>query len=175
MIALKTPLLWRLPAAAIQASIAEMAPDGACGCEGVAMWLGRRIVGVVTVTHVIGLRGPGVIKRPDQLLISAELLCEVTDVAIEHGVYLVGQIHSHPDSWVDLSESDKRCGIQAPGYLSVVAPHFARDPATTPGQCGFHVFRRGGWRRLPPWERPWRVAIVSGAAPLIKVGGLADE
>lgn len=170
MIAFKTPLLWRLPAAALQASIAEMAPDGAHGCEGVALWLGRRNAGVVTVTHVIGLRGPGVIKRPDHLFISAELLGDVTDTAIEHGVYLVGQIHSHPGSWVDLSEADMRSGIQAPGYLSVVAPHFARDPATTPGQCGFHVFDRGRWRRLPRWERPWRVAVVGGTARLMTVG-----
>lgn len=170
MISLKTPLIWLLPAAAMQASLAEMAPDGAHDREGVALWLGRRFAGVVTVTHVIGLRGPGVIKRPDYLSISAELLDDVADVAIERGVYLVGQIHSHPGSWVDLSEADKRYGIQAPGYLSVVAPYFARDPATPPGRCGFHVFDRGYWRRLTPWERPWRVAIVGGAAQLILVG-----
>lgn len=170
MTALKTPLLWRLPAAALQASIAEMARDGARGCEGVALWLGRRIAGVVTVTHVIGLRGGGVVRHPDHLSISAELLDDVTDVAIDLGVYLVGQIHSHPGAWVDLSEADERCGIQAQGYLSVVAPYFARDPATPPSRCGFHVFDHGSWRRLAPWERRWRISIAGHDAPLILVG-----
>lgn len=167
---LNIPLLWRLPAAALRASIAEMAPDGALGREGVALWLGRRVAGVVSVTHVVGLRGPGVFKTPNHLSISAELLNDVTDVAVERGVYLVGQIHSHPSDWVDLSDADRLYGIQAPGYLSVVAPHFAGDPSTPPGRCGFHVHDRGGWRRLGPWERPWRVAITGAAAPLITVG-----
>ncbi|WP_292364409.1 hypothetical protein [Mesorhizobium sp.] len=150
--------------------MAEMAPDGARGCEGVALWLGRRLAGVVTVTHVIGLRGPGVIRRPDFLSISPELLDDVTDIAIAKDAYLVGQVHSHPGSWVDLSDLDKRSGIRAPGYLSVVAPHFASDPATPPGRCGFHVFNGARWRRLAWWERPWRVVITAGEVPLILVG-----
>lgn len=166
----KTPFFWLLPKAALQMSLAEMAPDGARGCEGVALWLGRRVAGLVTITHVIGLRGPGVVKRPDYLSISAELLDDVTDVAIERDVYLVGQIHSHSGSWVDLSVPDKRFGVRAPGYLSVVAPHFARDPATPPKLCGFHVFAHGQWRRLATWERPWRVVIINGAASLVLVG-----
>ena len=170
MTLLATPLAWLLPAVALRTSLAEMAPDGARGCEGVALWLGRRFAEVVVVTHVVGLRGPGVVKRPDYLSISPELLDDVTDVAIRLGTYLVGQIHSHPASWVELSEADKRAGIQAPGYLSVVAPHFARDPGTPPGNCGFHVFDGERWRRLGRWERPWRVAIIGGPAPLILVG-----
>lgn len=172
---LNTPLLWRLPAAALRTSLIEMAPDGALGREGVALWLGRRTAGVVTTTHVVGLRGPGVVKTPNHLSISAELLDDVTDVMIENGVYLVGQIHSHPSDWVELSDADRLFGIQAAGYLSVVAPHFARDPETPPGRCGFHVHDRGRWRRLGPWERSWRVALTSGVAPLIIVGGCRDE
>jgi proteasome lid subunit RPN8/RPN11 len=155
----------------LQTSISEMAPDGARGREGVALWLGRQEAGIVRVTHVVGLRGPGIVKRADHLSISAELLDDVTDIAIELGTYLVGQIHSHPAGWVDLSEADKRYGIQAPGYLSVVAPHFAQDPRTRPGQCGFHVFNGRKWRRLGSWERPWRVALVDGDAPLVLAGG----
>jgi proteasome lid subunit RPN8/RPN11 len=175
MFEVKVPLLWRLPTAALEASIAEMAPDGARGCEGVALWLGHRVAGIVTITHVVGLRGRGIVRRPDHLAISAELLDDVTDLAIEHGVYLVGQIHSHPGAWVDLSDADKRWGIQAPGYLSVVMPHFARDPATPLGQFGFHVSANGGWRRLSPFERRWRVAIVNKAASLLLAGDAAHE
>lgn len=170
MFSMTTPLLWRLPAEALRMSIAEMAPDGSRGCEGVALWLGRRVAGIVTITHVVGLRGSGIVKRPDYLSISAELLDDVTDLAIERGVYLAGQVHSHPGAWVDLSEADKRCGIQAPGYLSVVMPNFAREPSTPLAQFGFHVSARGAWRRLSPFERKWRVAIIGKPAPLLIVG-----
>lgn len=170
MIKFDTPLLWRVPMVALKVSLAEMAPDGALGREGVALWLGRRAAGIAYVTHVVGLRGAGVVKRTDHLSISAELLDDVTDIAIEHGVYLVGQIHSHPGAWVDLSDADKLYGIQARGYLSVVAPHFARDPLTRPDACGFHVFDGRCWRRLGAWERPWRVAITGGEAPLLLAG-----
>ena len=54
--------------------------------------------------------------------------------------------------------------------LSVVAPHFAQKPQTRPKECGFHMFDGRKWRRFAPWERPWRVAITGGEAPLLLVG-----
>ena len=83
MTASKTPELWNLPAAALQASLAEMAPDGVRGCEGIALWLGRRSGATAEITHVVALRGLGIEKLPDRLSISPELLNEVTDVAID--------------------------------------------------------------------------------------------
>jgi proteasome lid subunit RPN8/RPN11 len=153
-------------------SISEMASDGARGCEGVALWLGRRFAGIVTVTHVVALRGPGVTKRPDHLSISPELLNEVTMLAIRAGVYLVGQIHSHPGTWVDLSETDQLYGIRMPGYLSVVAPHFARRPNIALAECGVHVFDRGAWRRLGAIERICRVVAGAGDVSVEEVGGI---
>lgn len=166
------PIIWRLPKAAMTASISEMAPDGARGCEGVALWLGRRFAGIVTVTHVVALRGPGITKRPDHLSISPELLNEVTMLAMRAGVYLVGQIHSHPSTCVDLSEADKRYGIRVPGYLSVVAPDFARRPNTPLAACGVHVFDRGAWRRLGAIERMCRVVAGAGDVSVEQVGDI---
>lgn len=170
MIGFETPAAWRLPKAALRASIIEMEPDGARGCEGVALWLGRKFGPVASITHVVGLRGPGVVKRPDHLSISAELLNELTDIMTDLGVYLVGQIHSHPGAWVDLSEADKHFGIQADGYLSVVAPYFASKPGADLGEYGFHAYEGRRWRRMGPVERPWRVRMTSGAIGEIVVG-----
>lgn len=169
-----SPMIWILPKAAVTASISEMAPDGRRGCEGVALWLGRRFAGIVSVTHVVALRGPGVTKRPDHLSISPELLNEVTMLSIQAGVYLVGQIHSHPSTWVDLSEADKRYGIRMPGYLSVVAPDFARRPSTAIAECGVHLFDRGAWRRLGDIERTCRVITGSGDVSVKEVGDTYD-
>ena len=163
--------VWELPVAAFEASLAEIAPDGRRGNEGVALWLGSRSMTVATIAYVIALRGPGIVKLPDQLSISAELLNEVTDVAIELGCYLVGQIHSHPASWVDLSIPDKRYGIQVGGYLSVVAPHFAQRPNTRLEDCGVHLLEGGLWRRFETQELARRVALVNKPARVITVGG----
>ena len=171
----RTPELWKLPAAAMQASLAEMAPDGVRGCEGVALWLGRRSGATAEITHVVALRGPGILKLPDHLSISPELLNEVTDVAIELDCYIVGQIHSHPDAWVDLSIPDQRYGIRTEGYLSVVAPFFAQRPDTTLADCGVHLFDGGHWRRLDPSELARRVGLGDGPVPVIAVGEVADE
>ncbi len=166
-----SPEAWELPAAALHASLAEMAPDGARGCEGVALWLGRRAGTVAQVSHVVTLRGVGIVKWPDRLSIAAELLNEVTDVAIDLGCHLIGQIHSHPFDWVELSLADQRMGIRSEGYLSVVAPHFAQRADTRLDDCGVHLFDGGGWRRVVPPELQRRVRLVEREAPVLIVGG----
>jgi hypothetical protein len=173
-----SPARWRLPKAALQSAMAEMALDGARRCEGIALWLGHRYGDVAEITHVVGLRGPGISRRPDYLSISPELLNDVTDAAIELGVFLVGQIHSHPPgAGVGLSPLDQRYGICAPGYLSAVAPNFAARLDTPTSECGFHLFERGAWHRFGPDECARRVEVVHDAqpTPLIIVGGDHDQ
>ncbi len=80
---------WHIPDSAFALSLSEMARDGRAGNEGVALWFGQREAGEATITHVVALRGPGVIKRPAFLRIEPWLLNEVTDVAIAHNVTLV--------------------------------------------------------------------------------------
>lgn len=170
-----TPVItWTLPESILSESCREMARDGAEGNEGVALWLGRRWGGQAEVTHLIVLRGPGVVKRPDQLVIRPGLLNEVTDHAIELGVTLVGQIHSHGELFgTDLSYADHTLGIKVPYYLSLVAPDFAVRPVTRLEDCGIHVFEPGtGFRRLSAAEAGRRIKLVpSPPAHLVTIGG----
>jgi len=164
---------WLLPRAALDASMREMAIDGRLGREGVALWLGKREGGSAAVSHVVVLRGPGVIKRRDLLQISADLLNDVTDVAIELGLMLVGQIHSHGlEFGTNLSNTDRRYGIMVPDYLSVVAPDFALRNSTTITDCGVHVFVAGsGYRRFPTNEIIQRVHVSDvSEVPVLTVG-----
>lgn len=163
---------WRIPEGVVAGSLAELALDGREGNEGVALWLGRRRAGAAEVTHLVTLRGAGVLKRPDLLRIEPWLLNEVADVAIRLEVSLVGQIHSHGRGWVNLSRTDRADGIAVPYYLSVIAPWFGLRPDTRLVDCGVHVFEPSrGWRRLPVPEVEARLCIDWGAeAPLITVG-----
>lgn len=155
---------WDIPEVVMAASLAEMAIDGRHGNEGVALWLGRRDGGVATVSHVLALRGPGVRKKHDLLIIDSAILNDVTDYAIENNVSLVGQIHSHGTFYgTDLSRTDRLYGITVPDYLSLVAPHYAQRPDTRITDCGIHVFRAGvGYVRLSPPEIARCIHVLRG-------------
>ncbi len=169
---------WCLTEEALLDSLAEMARDGVRGNEGVVLWLGRREKGRADISHLVALRGPTVIKRPDLLLIDAAMLNDVTDVAIGLGVSLIGQIHTHGGSHgTDLSRTDRVGGVNVPYYLSVVAPDFGLRAGTHISDCGVHVFEPDfGYRRLSRPEIARRVHVVSGArVPLVTVGDAAAE
>ncbi len=157
---------WLLPTSAFSASLAEMAIDGARGCEGVALWLGARDGDLVLVSHVVLLRGDGVVKRPALLGISPAMFNEVTDVALANKLTLVGQIHSHGPGWpVDLSLIDRSEGLHVGGYLSVVAPDYAMTRNTTIADCGVHEYvKNAGYRRLQQQEIQERIQLITEPA-----------
>jgi len=164
---------WSIPAAVFEASLAEMARDGARGNEGVAFWLGVREGDEARVTHAVALRGMGVVRLPDHLSLPAAVLNEIADVTIALEVSLLGQIHSHgPGYGVDLSWVDHAQGIRVPWFLSVVAPDYAQRPMTRITDCGVHVFDPDrGYRRLTPADLAARIAVTDDDAPAIIVVG----
>lgn len=163
---------WRIPSCVLTDSIAEMAPDGKRGCEGIVLWLGVIAQCTATITHLVGLHGPKVVKRPDQLRIDPDLFNQLADLTEKLGSMLLGQIHSHPGTFVDLSDVDRRYGVSTPHYLSVVAPYYAQDTSVGWAQCGVHVFHpTEGFQRLSPAQVATRIQIVSNArTPLIRLG-----
>ena len=164
---------WRIPDSALALSLTEMARDGRAGNEGVALWLGQREAGDAAITHVVALRGPGVIKRPAFLCIEPWLLNEVTDAAIAHSVTLIGQIHSHgPGLSTDLSYTDRQGGLAVPHYLSVVAPDYALRPGIRIEDCGLHEFvPKRRYARLTAADVSRRVGVVAGGSVVLLTVG----
>jgi len=163
---------WRIPETVIADALEEMAIDGRQGNEGIALFLGRDNDGVAEVTHLVKLRGPGLEKYPDQINIHSSLLNEVTDVAIDNKVRLIGQVHSHgPGYGIGLSYTDRTYGIKTPYYLSLVAPDYALSSAPL-RSWGAHVFMETrGYVRLNAAEADRRLIMVAGASvPVIAVG-----
>jgi hypothetical protein len=155
---------WRIPEAAIPEVLAEMAIDGREGNEGIVLFLGRENLTVAEVTHFVKLRGRGIQKRPWQIRIDAGLLNEVTDVAIENKVRLIGQVHSHgPGYGLDLSPTDRAYGIKTAYYLSLVAPDYALSSAPI-HQWGVHIFREErGFVRLSVAEVTRSIQVIPTA------------
>jgi proteasome lid subunit RPN8/RPN11 len=165
--------IWRIPQTVITDVLEEMAIDGSRGNEGIALFLGRHEGTTAEVTHLVKLRGAGIQKHPDQIRITAALLNEVTDVAIENEVCLIGQVHSHgPGHYVDLSPTDRAFGIKTPYYLSLVAPDYAMSEALFQ-DWGVHVYTENHeYERLPNHEVDRRIQFVSNASlPFLTVGG----
>jgi len=164
---------WVIPKSALADSIREMARDGRKGNEGVMLWLGRRQGGCAEITHLVALCGSGVIKEPDRLIITSGLLNQVTDLAIELGVVLVGHIHSHgPGHGNGLSFTDRKFGICVPYYLSVVASNYAMEGNTGVSDCGVYVYDPElGFQRMPHDELRKRIILVSKPRlPVLVVG-----
>lgn len=164
---------WNMPRNVLADSISAMAPDGRRGNEGIVLWLGRVSEQEATVTHLVTLPDRWVRKRPDYLEVAPETLNTLLDVAEPLEVSLVGQIHSHPGTYIDLSIPDRRYGISAPYFLSVVAPHYAQQPNTGWADCGVHQFLpRVGFCRLSREEVHRRMNVVETLrATTIVLGG----
>lgn len=139
---------WLLPEDLLQQSINAMRPHGALGNEGLALWLGKPNGSEIQVTHIIEVTGPGFSTSPLHMKLSMRAMSKLTDLTERLDRYLVGQIHSHPRTFTDLSELDKNQGIRVPNYLSVVCPHYAQRPSTTLGECGIHVFEGREYIRM---------------------------
>ena len=132
---------WLIPGEALKRSQDELAVDGRNGKEGICLWLGKKDQGMATLSHLVYLRGAGVIKHPANVQVTPELMRDVHDEAMTHGVILIGQIHSHSRRFgVNLSLTDHRYGIRVPYFLSVVCPDYGQTNPTTIFDCGVHVF-----------------------------------
>ena len=167
------PKHWRVGNHLFAQSLAEMARDGVIGNEGVAMWLGRYEGDVAIISHLGVLRGRYLIKKPNLLRIGSELINDLTDLAIENDVRLIGQIHSHGTQYgTNLSETDRRYGVAVPGMLSLVAPDYALRKGTTLVDCGVHLFLPGqGWRHFSDQEVKARLSLFDDGAINILTAG----
>lgn len=150
---------WLLPPDLISRSVTIMRPNGRRGCEGLALWLGRMAGRCAEVTHAVDMHGPGFSAAPLQLQLSHRALIRLTDLCGELDLFLIGQIHSHPGLFLDLSLADCTYGIRRQDYLSLVCPYYAQHDTTILKQCGVHVFDAGSYRRLPNGEVDRRIQL----------------
>lgn len=141
-------------------SLRTMRPHGAVGNEGLALWLGTGSGARAEITHVVEVRGAGFRTSPLFMSLSMRAMASLTELADRQGAYLVGQIHSHPGTLLNLSELDEEHGIRIPDYLSVVCPYYAQRNSAL-GDCGIHVFEGRSYRRLNRAEAEHRITATA--------------
>jgi hypothetical protein len=162
-----TSMSWSLPINLLAASVEIMRPNGLHGNEGLALWLGDERDRTARVTHILRLHGSGFVAGPLQLSLSMRAISRITDLSDELGLYWVGQIHSHPGMFVDLSRVDRAFGVKVQDYLSVVCPHYAQARTSDLNECGVHVFDEGAYRRFTQCEVATRIRIGQHKAEVL--------
>ncbi|HWT19226.1 MAG TPA: hypothetical protein VN280_09950 [Variovorax sp.] len=160
---------WTLPGDLLDVSVDVMKPNGRLGNEGLALWLGSSDGNRARVTHLLALHGDGFHASPLQLRLSWNAMSRLTDLADELGTYLVGQIHSHPGRFVDLSDVDQDYGIRCQDFLSVVCPYYAQRAVSGLDECGVHLFDGGAYRRLGATEVARRIEFSKAGVDVINV------
>lgn len=158
---------WHLPNNLLSQSITIMRPQGHIGNEGLAFWFGIENQNNLIVTHNVEVFGSGFNTTPLHMSLSLNAMTRLTQLTEELDVFLIGQIHSHPGNFVDLSELDKRHGIRIPDYLSVVCPYYAQRDIVNLEEFGFHVFEKNKYRRILNKEISTRISIQN--KPLEKI------
>jgi proteasome lid subunit RPN8/RPN11 len=160
---------WSFPIDLLDLSVDVMRPNGRIGNEGLALWLGASDGGQARITHLVALRGDGFHASPLQLRLSWNAMSKLTDLADELGAYLVGQIHSHPGRYIDLSEVDEKYGVRCQDYLSVVCPHYAQREVSGIQECGVHLFDGGRYRRFGASEVTRRIALSNATVEVVNL------
>jgi proteasome lid subunit RPN8/RPN11 len=118
--------------------------------ETACVWLGNQDGEREIATEIVFLDDlPGTVGRRLQHRTSREAVRILIDRARELGLTIVGDVHTHPGQWVDLSEVDRAHPIEYRiGLLALVFPSFAQGSPWLDG-VGVHEYLGSGqWTRF---------------------------
>lgn len=160
---------WRLPQAAIDATLAGVADAGRRGDEGGVFWLGDRAA-TSTVGAVVLLRGSGVVEMPGRWAVGHDAYGVVARLARTLELTLLGTAHIHGCGVpVKLSGIDRRHGVRVPDFLAVVIGEAGAD--ADPMRWSWNVFGGDDFHELDDNERDSRIAVIDGTIECWKADG----
>ena len=164
---------WRLPLAAVAATLSSVVGAGRRGDEAGVFWLGHRDT-VAAITAVVSLRGRGVTESPGRWQVSSAVYGVVSRLARTHDLTLLATAHTHGRGIpVAMSSTDRRDGVRVPDFLAVViGGGGARDPR----DWSFNVFDGRGFRELTGNEFDQRLLFADGDVLLFRANadGVSD-
>ncbi len=160
-----------VPAEIWQRSLEVLRLYGIVGSEGLVFWGGTITADTIQVT---GLYIPAHEPQGGHVKVTAEegrwLLRRLKD----RDEKLVAQFHSHGGLAGHSDGDDERAASAHEGFISIVAPYFARE-VTAPHQCGVHEYDGCRFHRLSDDDVCRRIVIVGLFAerrpiPIVPIG-----
>lgn len=129
--------------------------------ETACVWLGDRNGEEETAREVIFLDDlPGTVGHHLQHRTSRDAVRIVLDRARALGLSIVGDVHTHPGTWVDLSEIDRAHPIEYRiGLLALVLPAFAEGPPSLQGVGVHEYLGAGAWKMFDSADVPKRLIL----------------
>jgi hypothetical protein len=114
--------------------------------EGLVYWAGYRKNKLITI---LGIVAPKIKSGPQNLDVENKFYARVIDFLSDNKLVQIGQVHSHPSSWVDHSiYDDKGATSKVNGLISIVVPNYGSVGMRPLRKCGVHRFINGEFIRL---------------------------
>jgi proteasome lid subunit RPN8/RPN11 len=133
--------------------------------EAACVWLGTRSSDLERALEVVFLDDlPGTVGRRLQHRTSRQAVDMMLEFARTKRMSIVGDLHTHPSEWVDLSEVDRVHPIEyRVGLLALVLPSCAQGlPDLT--RTGVHEYiGAGNWKMFNPRDHVMRLEIEVAA------------
>ena len=136
-----------LPDAAIAAIVNDIHVFGEVGVE-TGAWLLASEDDPNRIRHVALLGDAGIVRRPDQLIVSGKAIAIMFGWAVVERLVVRAQVHSHGRE-AFMSETDRRFGFTVEGFIAAIVP-FARIASSRPDAWRWWAFHDGRWSSTDP-------------------------
>lgn len=114
--------------------------------EGIVYLAGQQLGEIVKVSAILA---PETVSSEGRVTIPSESNFHVVKALSKHKLIHLGQVHSHPGSWVDHSSGDDQwASFKRTGLLSIVVPNYGIDGMLPFHMCGVHRFQDNEFIRL---------------------------
>lgn len=114
--------------------------------EGLVYWAGKKEADLVTVSLVIA---PKTTSDWGYISTSNRANFDVVKTLAENYKIHIGQVHSHPGSFVDHSDGDDHdASFKIEGLVSIVVPNYCKDGMLPLTKCGIHRYDNRNFHRF---------------------------
>jgi len=114
--------------------------------EGVVYWAGRRSGNEYLITTCIA---PEAQTTRGSFRTTSATNARVVMYLAKSNLELLGQVHSHPGTFIDHSEGDDEDALMPyEGFYSVIVPNYASQGMHPLTRCGVHIFENNRFRRM---------------------------
>lgn len=139
----------------IQGLVECLAPEIKRGNEGIAYLLGQTD-GITTV--VIAAIRPQARTTRGSFAVEARAMALVVRAAVDRGLQVVGQVHTHPGEAYHSDGDNDGARIAFTGYVSIVLPDYGRQLPAFTGAATY--FFQAGSRFIP--MKSDAITVISG-------------
>jgi hypothetical protein len=147
-----------LPVSGIETIVRDIRHFGAAGVES-GSWLTASERDPDHIDGVALLGARGIVRRPDQLIVSGKAMARLLDWADRKALVVRAQVHSHGRE-AFMSETDGRFGLTVEGFIAAIVPD-ARIASASVADWRWWEFEQGAWStRLAPATTNRAIQVV---------------